>query len=179
MEKQVLRRGVLWEGRFPDGCYVIPPSITHIDQCCFRAYSDMRTVELPDSLVSIGSEAFSCCANLAHISLPPSLEEIGDYAFSSNRFTEVTVPGSVKRIPRCCFSASDTLHKATIEEGAEYIGDQTFADCPDLNEVRIPASVHAIAESAFEKCPHLSIIAPADSYAASFAKQHGIPTTER
>lgn len=94
MEKQVLRRGVLWEGCFSDGCYVIPPSITHIDQCCFRAYSDMQTVELPDSLVSIGSEAFSCCANLAHISLPPSLEEIGDYAFSSNRFTEVTVPGS-------------------------------------------------------------------------------------
>lgn len=179
MDKQTLKRGVLWEGCFPDGRYDVPSCITRIDPRCFRAYADMQAVELPDSLVDIDSEAFSCCPNLTCISLPAFLEEIGEHAFSSNRFTEVTIPGSVMRISPCCFSASNTLHNVTIEEGTEYIEARAFADCLNLNEIRIPASVHTIAENAFERCPRLCIIAPSSSLAADFARRHGIPTTER
>lgn len=179
MKDVVLRQGVMHVGYSPDGNYTIPDGFTCIVSNCFLGRQDIKSITLPSSLRIIGNGAFSCCENLKEIEFPPSIQVIEGEAFSGNRFTEVGIPGSVRNISYWSFSGSPTLEKVVLGDGVESIGIQAFAKCPNLSEMRIPASVHYIAENAFESCPHLTIFAPADSYAANFARQHDIPTTER
>lgn len=158
---------------------VIPEGYTRIDTALLEGNDEIVRLVLPRSLVSIGPRAFSCCPNLRKVTLPKKLEQLGEYTFSSSSLANITVPGSVKGIPRCCFSSSTHLYEVVLEEGITAIGPQALADCPNLSQVHIPASVSAIAEDAFENCPHLRIVTLSNSFAADFARQHNVPTTER
>ena len=67
--------------------------------------------------------------------------------------------------------------KIIIPEGCTTIGARAFADCGDLAEIVIPESVSSIADNAFSGSTGVVILAPAGSFAASYAAQHGIPCT--
>lgn len=50
-------------------------------------------------------------------------------------------------------------------------------DFDEFTDITIPVSVTEIDPGAFDRCPNLTIHATAGSYAADFAKNHGIPYT--
>ena len=59
--------------------------------------------------------------------------------------------------------------EVVIADGCIEIGSRAFADCADLVQVVIPASVDRIAEDAFEGCNTLIIAAPNGSAAQQYA----------
>lgn len=75
--------------------------------------------------------------------------EIGEYAFLGQKcknLTEITIPGSVKRIGESAFSGS-YVTKVTILEGTQFIGG--FAFPKSLSKITIPNSVTKIKSHAF------------------------------
>ena len=59
-----------------------------------------------------------------------------------------------------------------------HIGWFAFADCQSLTDLTLPASVENIGYGAFDGCTHLTLICPADSYAAQYAQSFAIPHKE-
>ena len=75
--------------------------------------------------------------------LPEDVEAIGDGAFEGVAATVVEIPG-----------------------GCVSIGDYAFADCPNLTQIRIPASVTAIGADIFDGCAHTVFVFGAEGSAA-------------
>lgn len=69
----------------------------------------------------------------------------------------------------------ENIVSVRIPEGILAIEDFSFAVLQQLKMVAIPASVTKIGRWAFDKCPNLTIHAPAGSYAETYAKENDIP----
>ena len=89
--------------------------------------------------------------------------------------TDIHLPDSVMSIGDEAFSGCLSLTGIVIPDGVTSIGDGVFSGCSALTSITIPASVVKIGSSAFRNCPGLTIHAPEGSYAAEYAKEHGIP----
>ena len=76
---------------------------------------------------------------------------IDDHAFQNTGITTVILPGTVKSL-----------------------GWFAFYGCFGLEVVAIPASVESISYAAFDGCPNLTLLCPADSYAARYAVSFGL-----
>ena len=76
---------------------------------------------------------------------------IADHAFQNTPVTTVILPGTVTSV-----------------------GWFAFYGCFGLEIVSIPASVTSISYAAFDGCPNLTLICPADSYAARYAVSFGL-----
>lgn len=83
--------------------------------------------------------------------LPTSLTTIDTEAFSGGAFTYVLVPA-----------------------GVEVIGSGAFAECPNLRYVELLGAETEIDDAAFDGVTGLTIIAPADSKAETWAAQHSV-----
>ncbi len=76
---------------------------------------------------------------------------IDDYAFQNSSVVSVILPGTVT-----------------------YVGWFAFYGCFSLELISLPASVTSIQYAAFDGCPRLTILCPADSYAAKYAVSFGL-----
>ena len=95
----------------------------------------------------------TCTVNIgapAGLVLPAGITEIDEEAFYGDTFAMVIVPSGCKRIGARAFAANYALTKAYL-----------------------PASLTSIARDAFNMCYNVVIVAPANSYAASWARQYG------
>lgn len=91
------------------------------------------------------------------------------------REKQVVIPEGVTKIGKRAFAAWMSLTRVTVPEGVEAINAEAFYECRELERIDLPASVKKIGESAFWGCSnHLTIYAPAGSYAQSYAKKNGI-----
>ena len=54
------------------------------------------------------------------------------------------------------------------------IESEAFANLPNVNGIRIPGTLTSIADDAFTESD-ITILTPANSYAAQWAEGHGIP----
>lgn len=62
-----------------------------------------------------------------------------------------------------------------VQEGITQIGANAFAGCVFMTDICLPTSVTEIAADAFKDCHKLTIHAPADCYAETYAKENNIP----
>ncbi len=76
---------------------------------------------------------------------------IGEHAFQNTAIVSVILPSSIKSV-----------------------GWFAFYGCFGLEIVAIPASVTTISYAAFDGCPNLTLLCPADSYAARYAVSFGL-----
>lgn len=85
---------------------------------------------------------------------------------------DFVLPSALKRIEAEAFAQS-AFAAVLCPQGLEEIGAWAFADCVNLRQIAIPASVTLIAPDAFEGCGELTIFGEADSAAESFAEENG------
>ena len=183
----------------------IAQGVVGIPDWLFYGNSRINDVIVPEGVVSIGAIAFGECENLTSITLPSSLTVIGKgaiptftiirsepgvfahtwalengYTWQSTQQAESKVmklPAGLKIIRREAFQGSPA-ECFVLPDGCVEIGERAFADCAKLRQVKIPASVTAIADNAFEGCGEgLVIVTPKGSMAESFAQAHGITVT--
>jgi len=166
----------------PDSGKVIIPQkikgepVFEIGNSAFAGCTGLTSVTIPESVTEIKNYTFKGCTGLTSVTIPESVTEIGWGAFKGCiGLTSMTIPKSVTEIGRRTFESCTGLTSATIPESVTKIGDYAFKGCTSLTNVTIPEGVTHIDEEAFSDCPHLTIHAPAGSYAEEFSARHGIP----
>ena len=92
--------------------------------------------------------------SLETVELPATLKTIEPFAFSASGLKTIVIPES-----------------ETLTELPEFM----FHQCPNLQEVTIPATVTSIAKNAFNECPENLVLKVTEgSYAETFAQEHNI-----
>jgi len=64
--------------------------------------------------------------------------------------------------------------RVLLQDGVKEIGSRAFADCHNLRQIYLPASVQSIAEDAFSGVSNLTLFGPAGSAAEAYALHHGL-----
>jgi len=120
----------------------------------------LHSILLPAGLTSIGPGAFSFCSSLKELDIPSSIEEIGHSLFyecsSLQKVSMVEGMGKRFRTTEGVIfeSTTNTLIRIppgyptpvyTIPPDTERIDDYAFANCNNLQEIVIPASVSVIS----------------------------------
>jgi autotransporter-associated beta strand protein len=177
--------------------FVIPGSVTRIEDYAFSGCGGLTSVIISDSVTSLGAWAFFRCANLASVSigngvtsigsgtfydcsglataaLGNSITRIGYAAFSGCRsLTSVTIPGAVTSIADYAFSGCRSLASVTIPGAVTSIADYAFQECSSLASLTIPGSVTSIGYAAFHLCSNVTAIA-VDAANTAYASVDGV-----
>ena len=74
----------------------IPEGVISIGNAAFAECRGLTSVTIPEGVTSIGNDAFVECTGLAGITIPQSLISIGEYAFDGSRLASITYAGSVE-----------------------------------------------------------------------------------
>jgi len=104
------------------GDYVVPSSVTKIENNAFTFSKVLTSVTLPDGLITIGNTAFSFCNCLTEVVIPNSVTSIGDAAFTSCQgLTKVTIGCGVTNIGSIAFLLCNAIttiynHAVTPQE---------------------------------------------------------------
>ncbi|MBE6841738.1 MAG: leucine-rich repeat domain-containing protein [Ruminococcus sp.] len=173
--------------------------VVHIGDHVF-AYTKLKNISLPDSIKSIGDYTFYGCKELTELIIPSNVTDIGEHALSSTSLTELVIPDSVTTIGNSLLSDTpitkinissnvtcipdgfarncNLLDNITIPVSTHSIGQRAFQNCNKLSNIYIPSTTTTIHSSAFDNCYFLTITAPKDSYAITFAKENNIPYVE-
>ena len=136
---------------------IIEDGITDIPQNCFfncDALDGLQSVEIGKDVRSIGGAAFYMPMSIEFKEVVfadnSSLETIGSQAFCSiglNNFKKIKIPDSVTTIGNEAFyhcSALESVEFNVVNSKLESIGDEAFADCPELKNLVIPNSVKTL-----------------------------------
>ena len=179
VKKIVVEEGItnLYNYAFSDGCsnvesITVPSTLTEIGD---RAISNTKITEfiIPDSVTKIGDAAFYYNENLESIKISENVTELGDYLFEGsgiknlilepefdydynffedcNHLENVEIKKGTIGYGAFSYSAG-TLKSIVLGDGVTSIGDEAFANCVNLKEADIPASVEEIGRSAFKGC---------------------------
>ena len=157
----------------------IPPiADSRIQERAFFDCSSLNHVVLLEGVTAIGENAFSNCRSLSDVKLPSTLKELGWGAFDCCNLKELVIPKGVTEIPADCFSANSNLKSVTIPDSVTRIGASAFQFCA-LKEIKLSKYITSIDGTdwgdinsyPFDK--GVVIDAPAGSYAAKWAKEHG------
>ena len=133
-----------------------PKTITSIGNGIF-SHSGIRNFTLPKQITEITNNMFEGCQELVHIDLHDGLKSIGDYAFQDcNSLEGITLPNSVTKIGKGCFSHCDYLKAGvTLSDAITEIPEEAFAYCGYLHEIKLPAELKRIGYRAFCGSPYI------------------------
>ncbi|MTK52459.1 leucine-rich repeat protein [Paludibacter sp.] len=157
---------------YKDGIgYVIPSSVTSIEDGAFMYCSRLTSINIPSSVTSIGDDAFAFCDKITNINIPSSVTFIGRQAFYYNKaLASISVDSN-----NLNYSSNDGVlfNKAQTmliqyplkKPGVAYdipssvasIGNDAFSGTA-LTSISIPRSVTSILHGAFANCNALSSI---------------------
>ena len=131
-------------------------------------------------LLSLGASAFA--DNSVEIlymdGTPVVVESPALTAGETNAFNapgvDLTLPAALVAIEEEAFEGIDAA-RVEITENVISIGPRAFADCKNLTELVIPATVQTIDDTALDGSLNVTIYGEADSEAQRFADANSIP----
>ena len=97
------------------------------------------------------------------LTIPETVTAIGEGAFANlDGLRTIIIPSTVKRIEQNAFRSNTTLETVIIQErngeGVEYIGDNAFYGCSNLQSINLPDTITSIAYQCFRYCRKLDNI---------------------
>ena len=156
------------KGTIPSGLFLgcknlknitIGEGITTIGDSAF-AETAVENIVLPSTLTMIASKAFKECKELKEIILNDGLKTILDLAFYlTKNLSKISIPDSVKYIGSKCFAYSG-IENVKLPENNDYteVSWKAFTGCKKLKSVKLPDSINAISDYAFNGCTSLQHI---------------------
>ena len=138
----------------------INDATTSIGDGAFRECRNLTTVELGEHITTIGEYAFYQCYELDNVIIPDSVTSIGRSAFArcfklqtlklGENIETLGGPVSMGIIDGVFYSCHQ-LSKIIIPEKVEKIETYTFADCPKLKSITLPAGLTSF-EASLDGC---------------------------
>ncbi|MDR0919704.1 MAG: leucine-rich repeat domain-containing protein [Oscillospiraceae bacterium] len=131
---------------------------------------------IPDSVTKINDYAFFKCEYLKSVIMPDSVLSIGYSSFSGNPILEnIKISNNLKKIENESFNNCDRLEIIDIPESVEIIGRGAFSNCENVLFIFIPDSVTQITEITYASTrDQVIIICNDNSYAAEYATENSI-----
>lgn len=128
-----------------------------IDSNAFYGCEKLTTIMIPDGLNRIHGAAFSYCKNLATIAIPSSVQNITSSAFSScnNMLNVVIYSSSIAEKKTLHEIFGPQVLKYTLDGNVERTGTSTFEGCGNLNTVVLSNKVEYLGRNTFSDCPAL------------------------
>ncbi len=118
---------------------------------------EVKKIVIEDGITEINcSSAFEPCKNATEVTLSKNLKKLGETAFQGCNIKTLTIPGSLKVIPKNAFSYCHKLEKVVIQEGVISIEDDAFSNCEKLTSVEMPDSLESIGKRVFYRCSAMS-----------------------
>ena len=108
-------------------------------------------VTVPEGVSRIARDAFRRRKNLVRgLILSEGVAEMEEAALAGlPELNSVTLPGSLRTVPKRAFSGCGALRQLRMAEGVEDIGAEAFSDCRCLDRIAFPGSLRAIGRDAF------------------------------
>jgi len=139
--------------------YIIPDSVTTIDDDAFKGSKSLTGIIISDSVTTINNNLFAYCALLSNVIIGNGVTSIGDYAFRScDSLISAVIGNSVTSIGEYAFYSCASLTSVIIPESMISIGDSAFYNCASLTSAVIPDNVTYIGRGAFVNCASLSTV---------------------
>jgi hypothetical protein len=135
----------------------------------FANRQDIPIVFIPDSVRIIQPNAFGTDSSVKEIKLSNSNKRLlfrdGNILYKDNLELVCLLPNSkiipqVKILTKKFFYQNDTLSSFIIPEGVVEIGEECFADCPQLSHIHLPKSLKTIGSEAFRSAGLVSLEIP-------------------
>ncbi len=130
-------------------------SVSYIGVGAFKNCTKLVSVDIPDGVTFIEAESFLGCTALSSVDIPEGLKSIGASAFADcSNLNGIVLPYGAISIAEEAFAGCTKLSSATLSETVTEIGKRAFASTA-LAEIKIPANVIYISDSAFNGCQTL------------------------
>ena len=136
----------------------IPDSVEVIGECAFAGCRSLQYIDLPESIREIGSGAFMKCSGISSVKIPKNVLVLEASTFNfCQRLRTVELPDGIKELKTECFRGCG-LESITLPESVAKIGRGCFSVCRGLKYINIPHSVLEIGDKAFSDCSMLEAI---------------------
>jgi hypothetical protein len=97
------------------GDYVLPNSVTCIEEYAFASCGNLTSIALPNSVKNIGQAAFGGCSSLTSFVIPPKIKHVSHQAFvACKSLTSIIIPNNVSSIGSLAFVSCTSLTSVTI-----------------------------------------------------------------
>lgn len=127
--------------------------VTKIPDGQFRKTYDkwmfLHKIELPNILEFIGDYAFYD-SYVETLTFPSTLKEIGSYAFYNSKITEAILPDNMTNIRERAFENCTFLVSVNYPNELNYVPDNCFYNCVNLNTFELHNGITRIGGHAFE-----------------------------
>ncbi|MBQ3566621.1 MAG: leucine-rich repeat protein [Oscillospiraceae bacterium] len=125
--------------------------VKEIADYAFWGCNNLASVKIPDGVTTIGASAFSMCNNLSEVSIPDSVTEIGGLAFNCTPWLyQMRTNNPLVIVNNIVIDGGACGTSVEILDGTVAISDYAFANCYDLETVKIPDSVKRIGGTSFQ-----------------------------
>lgn len=136
-------------------------------------YAPLKSISIADGATSIGADCFKRFTDLTNITIPESVVTVGQGAFDNTAWYN-NQPDGVVYAGKNVYKYKGTMlpkTKIVIKQGTVSIVDRAFSYCNNLVDVALPNSVTRIGAGAFLYCLNLESVTIPDSvkYIGDFA----------
>lgn len=140
---------------------------TELSDEAIKGCYNLENLKLPKNLTKIGYMAMAECMALKEVIIPSSVTEIGDRAFENCRSMKTLTFGGgsamktaeesqLQRIGNWSFYNCHELQNLDIPEGVTEIGLAAFYGCTYLQNLTLPSTLRTIGDNTFAKCEKLA-----------------------
>ncbi len=128
---------ILFPGNSPSKSFVIPDSVTSIEENAFKDCWSLKCVKFPKSIKQIGRGTFSYCENLSNVVFSEGLKKIEGEAFSCcGSLKRVKIPRSVTHIDNEAFWGCINLERIDrVKPGEDLSIDETEGENEEGQEI--------------------------------------------
>lgn len=131
-------------------------SITKIDQDCFYGCTALESITLPEELTDLGSYCFYGCTSLSSVEWNAKLRSIGAMSFYKlEKLTSINCESPLESVGRRAFAYCTGLTEVTFSQ-VETLGEECFAACGSLQNVKVISGLKTVESGAFGDCKKLS-----------------------